>query len=68
MAEKTVDFSRFTRGAESSEVARQQEPRQQLQSRAEIERNPTYYQVRQEQENKSNWSGGVWGGRVDRSR
>jgi hypothetical protein len=68
MAENTVDFSRFTRAAETAEVARQQEPRQQLRSQAEIERNPTYYQIRQEQENKSNWSGGVWGGRVDRSR
>src|ERR1700723_1052762 len=68
MAEKTVDFSRFTRTAETSEVARQQEPRQQLRSQAEIERNPTSYQRQQEQEGKSNWSGGVWGGRVDRSR
>ena len=66
--EKEIDFSRFTRAAENSEVARQQEPRQQLRPQAEIERNPTYFQKRQEQENKSNWSGGVWGGRVDRSR
>ena len=66
--EKEIDFSRFTRAAENSEVARQHEPRQQLRPQAEIERNPTYFQKRQEQENKSNWSGGVWGGRVDRSR
>ena len=68
MAEKTIDFSRFTRAAESDDVARQQEPRQQLRSQADIERNPTYYQKRQEQENNASWSGGVWGGRVDRSR
>jgi hypothetical protein len=66
--ERQINFSRFTRSAESDEVARQQEPRQQLRAQADIERSPTYFQKRQEQENKSNWSGGIWGGRVDRSR
>ena len=34
----------------------------------EIERRPTFFQKQQEQEGRSNWSGGVWGGRQDRSR
>jgi hypothetical protein len=49
-------------------VARQQNPRQHLRAQAEIERYPTYTQKQAEVENRSNWSGGVWGGRVDRSR
>jgi len=53
-----------SRAAENSEVARQQATRPQ----PEIDKNPSYFQRRQEQENKSTWSGGVWGGRVDRSR
>ena len=53
-----------SRAAENHEVARQQETRQQ----PEIEKNPSYHQRRAEVENHSNWSGGVWGGRVDRSR
>lgn len=67
MAEKTIDFSRFTRAAEEPEVSRQG-PAPQLRPRIEIERNPTYHQVRAERENYSNWSGGVFAGRVDRSR
>jgi hypothetical protein len=66
--ERQIDFSRFTRTAENDQVAQQQNPRQQLRSQAEIERNPTYYQKQAEVENRSSWSGGVWGGRVDRSR
>jgi hypothetical protein len=67
MAEKTIDFSRFTRSADEPEVSRQG-PAPQLRARIEIERSPTYHQVRAERENYSNWSGGVFGGRVDRSR
>jgi hypothetical protein len=66
--ERQINFSRFTRAAERDEVARQQEPRQQLRSQAEIERNPAYFRVQLEKEGRSNFSGGVWGGRVDRSR
>jgi hypothetical protein len=65
MAE-TIDFSRYRRTAES-EVERQG-PDPQLRPRADIERNPTFFQRQQEQEGKSTWSGGVFGGRVDRSR
>ena len=64
--EKQIDFSRFTRSAETPDIAREREP--QLRPQAEIERNPTTFQRRQEQEGKSNWTGGVFAGRVDRSR
>jgi hypothetical protein len=66
MAEKTIDFSRFTRPTEEPAVSREG-PAPQLRPRIEIERNPTYHQVRAERENYSNFSGGVWSGRVDRS-
>jgi len=59
--ERQIDFSRFTRTAENSEVARQQQPQPQP-------RQPVFFQQKQEQENRSNWSGGIWAGRVDRSR
>jgi hypothetical protein len=63
---RQIDFSRFTRAAETPEIAREIQP--QLRPQAERERNPTYFERRQEQEGKSVWSGGVWAGRVDRSR
>jgi hypothetical protein len=62
MAEK-IDFSRYRRTAENEEVARQQGLPQ-----SEQEKRPTFFQRQQEQEGKSTWSGGVFGGRVDRSR
>jgi hypothetical protein len=68
MAEKAIDFSRYRRMAESDEVERQQNPRQQLRPQNDQERHPTFFQKQQEQEGRSNWSGGVWGGRQDRSR
>jgi hypothetical protein len=65
-----VDFSRFTgsRTAESDEVARQQNPQQQLRPQAEIEARPTYHQKQAERDGNSTWSGasgggGVWAGR-----
>jgi hypothetical protein len=60
----TVDFSRFTgiRTAENDEVARQQNPQQQLRPQAEIEARPTYFQKSQEREGRSEWSGGTFGG------
>jgi len=63
MDEKKIDFSRYRRTAESEEVARQQ-----VRPQNEQERHPTFFEKKQEQENRSNWSGGVWGGRQDRSR
>ena len=57
-----IDYSRFTGGAESVEVSRQQQPQQQLRPQAEIERNPTYFQKQQEREGRSEWSGGSMGG------
>jgi hypothetical protein len=68
MEERQINLSRFTRVAENNETARQQQPQQQLRPQAEIERNPSWFQVRAENEGRSNWSGGVFGGRVDRSR
>jgi hypothetical protein len=61
--ERQIDFSRFTRTAENTEVSRQSiEP--QLRPRIEIERNPTYHQARTEREGRSEWSGGSMGGGV----
>jgi hypothetical protein len=63
--EKQIDFSRFTGvradsggRAETEDVARLQNPRQQLRPQSEIERHPTYYQRSQEREGRSEWSGG----------
>jgi hypothetical protein len=64
MEDKKIDFSRYRRTAENDEVERLQNPRPQN----EVERRPTFFQKQQEQEGRSNWSGGVWGGRLDRSR
>jgi len=60
----TVDFSRFTgsRTAENDEVARRQNPQQQLRPQSEIEARPTYFQRSQEREGRSEWSGGTFGG------
>jgi hypothetical protein len=68
MDEKKIDFSHYRRAAENDEVERLQNPRQHLRPQSEIERQPTYFQRRQEEEGRSNWSGGIWGGRQDRSR
>jgi hypothetical protein len=68
MEDKKIDFSRYRRGAENDEVEWAQKPQQQLRPQTEIERHPTFFQKKQEQEGRSNWSGGVWGGRQDRSR
>lgn len=68
MGDKTIDFSRYRPRTENDEIERQQNPAQQLRPQSEIERRPTFFQRRQEQEGHSNWSGGVWGGRQDRSR
>ena len=38
-----VNFSRFTGSAENGDVARQQDPRRELRSPAELERSPDYY-------------------------
>jgi hypothetical protein len=66
MAERQIDFSRFTRSVPLPDIAREIQP--QLRPQAERERNPSSFERRQEQEGKSNWTGGVWAGRVDRSR
>jgi hypothetical protein len=64
-----IDYSRFTGGAESAEVSRQQQPQQQLRPQLEIERNPTYFQKQQERAREdSSWAGssmggGTWAGR-----
>ena len=64
MADETIDFSRFTknRATENVEVSRQQNPQQQTRPRAEIERQPTFFQKTQERDGRSEWSGGSGGG------
>ena len=61
----TIDFSRFT---QSQKVPRENDPQPQLRPQAEIEKSPTQYERKQEQEGRSNWSGGVFAGRVSHSR
>jgi hypothetical protein len=63
--EKEISLSRFT--AMSPEV-RKEQPEAQLRPRAEIEKHPAWSHVQAEKDGRSNWSGGVFGGRVDRSR
>jgi len=62
--EKEIDFSRFTKTAEPAKEG----PEPQLRPRAEVERNPSYFQRSQEREGRSEWSGasgggGTWAGR-----
>jgi hypothetical protein len=64
--EKEINFSRFTRAAEPAKEG----PAPQLRPRAEIERNPAYFQRTQERERSdssfagSSMGGGVWAGRL----
>ena len=64
-----IDFSRYTGiRAESPEIVRQQLPHMHLRPQPEIERDPTWYQRKQEREGRSEWSGasmggGIWSGR-----
>lgn len=64
MTDRIIDYSRFTT-MESSEVARQVDPRRELRSSGD--RSPDYYQKQQEREGGT-WSGasmggGTWAGR-----
>jgi hypothetical protein len=68
MENKKIDFSLYRRSAESSDIERAQNPQPQLRPQSEVERHPTFFQRQKEQSAQSNWSGGIWGGRVDRSR
>lgn len=63
MDEKKIDWSKYRRTVENEEIARQHGMPQ-----GEREKRPTFTERKNEQENSSNWSGGVWGGRQDRSR
>jgi hypothetical protein len=63
MEEKKIDWSQYRRVFENEEVARQHGMPQNVK-----EANPTFFERKQEQENRSGFSGGVWGGRQDRSR
>lgn len=63
-----VDFSKYTGGAESEEVRRQQHPQSQVRPQSERERAPDTFQRAQERDGKSEWSGasgggGTWAGR-----
>ena len=63
MADKVIDFSRFT-GAQNDEVARQNDPRREMRSPGDKERSPDYFQRTQEREGRSEWSGGNMGGGI----
>ena len=61
MAEKMIDFSRFT-GVDAAESLRNIDPRRETLSQAVRERVPDYTQRQQECEGRSEWSGGSMGG------
>jgi hypothetical protein len=63
MEDKKIDWSQYRRIAGNEEVARHKGMPQ-----SEREKHPTYFERKTEQEGRSNFSGGVFGGRVDRSR
>jgi hypothetical protein len=63
MEDKKIDWSQYRRVAENEETARHKAI-----SQSAREQHPSFFQKRQEQEGRSSWSGGVFGGRVDRSR
>jgi len=61
MAEKVIDFSRFT-GVDGAETVRQLDPRRERLSQADRERVPDSFRRQQEREGRSEWSGGSMGG------
>lgn len=61
MAEKIIDFSRFT-GSDHAEDLRRVDPRREMIPQAVRERVPDHTQRQQEREGRSEWSGGAWGG------
>jgi len=61
MADKNIDFSRFT-GVDNAEELRRVDPRRERLSQADRERVPDYFQRQQEREGRSEWSGGSMGG------
>ena len=63
MQEKKIDWTQYRSKAGNEEIARQQGMPQ-----SEREKNPTFFERKNEQEGRSNWSGGVFGGRVGHSR
>jgi hypothetical protein len=63
MENKKIDFSRYRRPVEIDEFERQLTSTLHIRGQDEIERHPTFFRRQQEQEGRSNWSGGVWGGR-----
>ena len=63
--DNVIDFSRYTGiRAENTETIRQQFPHMHLRPQPEIERDPTWYQRKQEREGRSEWSGGSMGGGI----
>jgi hypothetical protein len=61
VADKVIDFSRYT-GVDAAEDVRRIDPRREQISQAVRERVPDYTQRQQEREERSNWSGGNFGG------
>jgi hypothetical protein len=61
MEERKIDWSKYRRTVENDEIDRQQKI-------PPSKKEPTFFQRKQEQEGRSNWSGGVFGGRVNHSR
>jgi hypothetical protein len=60
-----IDISKYlveSRQAEKEEVSRQMLPERETRPQHEKERTPDYFQRRQEQEGRSEWSGGTMGG------
>ena len=63
MEKEKIDWSQYRRVMENEDIARSLGKPQ-----AERERNPTFFERKAEQEGRSSMAGGVWAGRLDRSR
>jgi len=63
MDNEKIDWTQYRRKFENEDIARSQGMPQSVR-----EKNPTFFERKQEQENRSTWSGAVFGGRQERSR
>jgi hypothetical protein len=68
MSNKKIDFSLYRRSQGNDEHERKLNPALHVRAQDEIERAPSFFQRQQEQEGRSNWSGGAWGGRGGHSQ
>ena len=58
-----IDYSRFTKPADKGQATQAPSVVEHVRSQTEVESKPGYFQKQKEQEGRSEWSGGNWGGR-----